>query len=126
MAGKLQDVLDDIETVASGIAGMRYFAYPPHAAQPPFMFPADPVVTYDATMARGVDRYQITVFVGTPDAVGRTSWATVADWADGANIKAELEGNVGDSCRVTEVRFGHIGLAEGTYLGAQFTLDVIA
>ena len=125
-ADSIQDILDDVAAVAAGITGMRYFAYPPGSAQPPFMFPANPVVDYDLTMARGTDRVTLEVYVGTPAAVERTAWLRAAAWADGSSIKDALEGNVGQSCRVTDVRFGTIGLAEGDFLGAVFTLDVVA
>lgn len=130
MSVDVSEVLDDISTALDTISGLRVMPPVPKSAQPPFAFCGFPVVDYDLTARRGMDRMTVTVYVGVADQVDRAAWDAINEYAAGSgakSIKAVLEAaGIGTSLRVQRVEFGQITLASGTYTGATFTVDVQA
>lgn len=111
--------------VDSAIGGVRVFGFPPKSATAPFCFVNPTRVDYDLTYGRGFDRFELEVYVAVAAQVDRASWSQITDYADGASVKAAIDG-IGPGYRTTSVTFGEIQLAGGTYLGAVFTVDVAA
>lgn len=92
-------------------------------------------VTYDETMARGADSYTFTVRVLVARASERAAQRALFGYTSGTgtqSIKAAIEsdktlGGSADTVRVTSA--GNLGIysyGDADYLGAEFTVEVIA
>lgn len=122
------------ENIAT-ISGLRTSAEMPDNPNPPIAIIRPAGIQYDQSFARGLVRYQFVVVV----IVGRVAEKTAQRSLDAycsstgsASIKLAVEsdktldGNCYD-LRVTEMRnYTPIQLNEGTYLAAEFAVDVFA
>lgn len=128
MAANIGDVMDDIGTALSLIAGLRVYDFPPKSAQPPFAFVDMPdVINFDSAMSRGSDRMTINVVVGLPDVVDRETRDRAAEYAAGSgskSIKATLDAALGQGSRVVSADFRPVQLAGTVYAGIVFQLDI--
>lgn len=130
---QLTAVMDDVAAGLETISGLRVAPYWPDRVNPPQAVVAWPEeITYDATMARGSDRFEttVTVLVGRADV--RSARDVLAAYADGtgaSSVKAALEAYDADSyhsLRVTRADFpGAIPVGGVDYLAVTFTLDII-
>lgn len=123
-------VMDDLGTALDTIDGLRVFDFPPKSAQPPFAFVDMPEsVDFDLTLNRGSDRATFSVVVAVADVVDRAARDAIATYAAGSgasSVKAVLEAaTIGLSVRVESVTFRPVTLAQGTYAGAIFEVDVV-
>lgn len=129
MATNLSQVMDQVGVALGTITGLRVFDFPPLSAQPPFAFVNMPeTIDYDASMARGTDRFTIEVFVGVSNQVDRSARDVIAAYAAGSgptSLKAAIESSIGASIRVTRATFSTIQLSAGAYAGLVLTLDVV-
>lgn len=126
----LTDVMDQIGVGLATITGLRVFDFPPKSAQPPFAFVDMPdSIDFDLTLNRGSDRATFTVVVAVADVVDRAARDAIAEYAAGSggkSVKAALDAaTIGTSARVESVTFRPVALAQGTYAGAMFTVDVV-
>lgn len=122
------------ENIAT-ISGLRTSAEMPDNPNPPIAIIRPAGIQYDQSFARGLVRYQFVIVV----IVGRVAEKTAQRSLDAycsstgsASIKLAVEsdktldGNCYD-LRVTEMRnYTPIQLNEGTYLAAEFAVDVFA
>ena len=92
-------------------------------------------VTYDEVMARGADHYTFTVRVLVARASERAAQRALFGYTAGTgakSIKAAIEsdktlGGAADTVRVTSAgNLGVYGYGDADYLGAEFTVEVIA
>jgi hypothetical protein len=119
----------------STIAGLRTSGEMPDNPNPPIAIVRPGSIQYDQSFARGLTRYQFIIVV----IVGRVAEKTAQRQLDSycsttgaSSIKLAVEsdktldGNCYD-LRVTEMRnYTPIQLNEGTYLAAEFAVDVFA
>jgi len=92
-------------------------------------------VTYDEVMARGADLYTFTVRVLVARASERAAQRALFGYTSGTgakSVKAAIEsdktlGGAADTVRVTNAgNLGVYGYGDVDYLGAEFTVEVIA
>jgi hypothetical protein len=107
----------------------------PDNPNPPIALVRPVTVDYDQAMAKGLTRYNFAVVVIVGRAEERTAQRSLDAFCSStgaSSIKLAVEsdktlgGNAFD-CRVTEMRnYTPIQLNEGTYLAAEFAVDVFA
>lgn len=117
------------------IAGLRTSAEMPDNPNPPIAIVRPASIQYDQSFARGLTRYQFIVVVIVGRVAEKTAQRTLDSYCSStgsASIKLAVEsdktldGNCYD-LRVTEMRnYTPIQLNEGTYLAAEFAVDVFA
>jgi len=124
-----------IATNLGTIAGLRTSPEMPDNPNPPIALVRPVTVEYDQAMAKGLTRYNFVVVVIVGRAEERTAQRSLDAFCSStgaSSIKNAVEsdktlgGNAFD-CRVTEMRnYTPIQLNEGTYLAAEFAVDVFA
>jgi hypothetical protein len=124
-----------IATNLGTIAGLRTSPEMPDNPNPPIALVRPVTVEYDQAMAKGLTRYNFAVVVIVGRAEERTAQRSLDAFCSStgaSSIKLAVEsdktlgGNAFD-CRVTEMRnYTPIQLNEGTYLAAEFAVDVFA
>ena len=124
-----------IATNLGTIAGLRTSPEMPDNPNPPIALVRPVTVDYDQAMAKGLTRYNFAVVVIVGRAEERTAQRSLDAFCSStgaSSIKLAVEsdktlgGNAFD-CRVTEMRnYTPIQLNEGTYLAAEFAVDVFA
>jgi hypothetical protein len=124
-----------IATNLGTIAGLRTSPEMPDNPNPPIALVRPVTVEYDQAMAKGLTRYNFVVVVIVGRAEERTAQRSLDAFCSStgaSSIKLAVEsdktlgGNAFD-CRVTEMRnYTPIQLNEGTYLAAEFAVDVFA
>ena len=119
----------------SGITGLRTAATMPDQPTPPVAIVMPQSVSYDTSMARGLDTYEFVLLV----IVGRVDERTAQNLLDGycnptgaTSIKAAIEsdrtlGGQANDLRVTDMRnYSSVPVGEITYLAAEFVVTVYA
>lgn len=119
----------------SGITGLRTAATMPDQPNPPVAIVMPQSVSYDTSMARGLDTYEFVLLV----IVGRVDERTAQNLLDGycnptgaTSIKAAIEsdrtlGGQANDLRVTDMRnYSSVPVGEITYLAAEFVVTVYA
>jgi hypothetical protein len=125
------DVMDQLAEALDSIDGLRAFAYPPGSVQPPAAVVSWPEVTYDATMARGVDQLLVPVFVLVATVEPRAARAALAPYLAGSgasSVKAALDGGTYTACdvvRVASASVESVTVGGNPYLGAVFSVEII-
>ena len=124
-----------IATNLGTIAGLRTSPEMPDNPNPPIALVRPVTVEYNQAMAKGLTRYNFVVVVIVGRAEERTAQRSLDAFCSStgaSSIKNAVEsdktlgGNAFD-CRVTEMRnYTPIQLNEGTYLAAEFAVDVFA
>lgn len=119
----------------SNITGLRTSAFMPDQPSPPQAIVTPRRVTYDSSMARGLDEYEmiVTVIVGRVEE--RTAQRTLDGYLSGAgtnSIKQRLEADrtLGGACqtlRVTQMsQYTAIPVGELSYLAAELVVQMYA
>lgn len=124
-----------IATNLGTIAGLRTSAEMPDNPNPPIALVRPVTVEYNQAMARGMTKYTFVVVVIVGRAAEKPAQRSLDAYCSStgsSSIKLAVEsdktlgGNAYD-CRVTEMRnYTPIQLQEGTYLAAEFSVDVFA
>jgi hypothetical protein len=124
-----------IATNLGTIPGLRTSPEMPDNPNPPIALVRPVTVEYDQAMAKGLTRYNFVVIVIVGRAEERTAQRSLDAFCSStgaSSVKLAVEsdktlgGNAFD-CRVTEMRnYTPIQLNEGTYLAAEFAVDVFA
>lgn len=124
-----------IATNLGTIAGLRTSAEMPDNPNPPIALVRPVTVEYNQAMARGMTKYTFVVVVIVGRAAEKPAQRALDAYCSStgsSSIKNAVEsdktlgGNAYD-CRVTEMRnYTPIQLQEGTYLAAEFSVDVFA
>lgn len=128
----LNDVLDALAGAVDTIAGLRVYAYPADAIQPPAAIVGLPETPFDITMG-GDDEWMVPVFVvvgKVSDRASRTALCEYVNPTGASSIKAAIEadktlGGACDSVSVTRAEFSTITVAGTEYLAAEITADVV-
>ena len=117
------------------ISGLRTSPEMPDNPNPPIALVRPVTVEYNQAMARGMTKYNFTVVVIVGRAEERTAQRSLDAYCSStgtSSIKNAVEsdktlgGNAYD-CRVSEMRnYTPIQLNEGTYLAAEFAVEVFA
>lgn len=124
-------VMDELGDALAGIDGLRVFPYWAELVTPPAAIVGWPdPITFDGTMARGMDQmvFPVWVIVGNVDA--RSSRDTLASFLNGSgpsSVKARLDGGLYaacDSVRVAQARIESISIASIEYLAAHLDVEV--
>ena len=124
-----------IATNLGTIAGLRTSPEMPDNPNPPIALVRPVTVEYNQAFANGLTRYNFVLVVIVGRAEERTAQRSLDAFCSStgsSSIKLAVEsdktlgGNAYD-CRVTEMRnYTPIQLNEGTYLAAEFAVDVFA
>jgi hypothetical protein len=124
-----------IATNLASISGLRTAAEMPDNPNPPIALVRPQTIDYNQAMNKGLTRYSFVVIVIVGRAEERTAQRSLDAYCSSTgttSIKNAIEldrtlgGNAYD-CRVTEMRnYTPIQLNEGTYLAAEFAVDVFA
>lgn len=124
-----------IATNLATISGLRTSAEMPDNPNPPIALVRPVTVEYNQAMAKGLTKYNFNVLVIVGRAEERTAQKSLDAFCSStgsSSIKNAVEsdktlgGNAFDT-RVTEMRnYTPIQLNEGTYLAAEFAVDVFA
>jgi hypothetical protein len=124
-----------IATNLATITGLRTAAEMPDNPNPPIALVRPQNIDYNQAMNKGLTRYSFVVIVIVGRAEERTAQRSLDAYCSttgATSIKNAIEsdrtlsGNAYD-CRVTEMRnYTPIQLNEGTYLAAEFAVDVFA
>lgn len=124
-----------IATNLGTIAGLRTSPEMPDNPNPPIALVRPVTVEYNQAFANGLTKYSFVVVVIVGRAEERTAQRSLDSFCSStgsSSIKLAVEsdktlgGNAYD-CRVTEMRnYTPIQLNEGTYLAAEFAVDVFA
>lgn len=131
----ITDLRTRIATNLATITGLRTSPEMPDNPNPPIALVRPVTVEYNQAMARGMTKYTFVVVVIVGRAEERTAQRALDAYCSStgtSSIKNAVEsdktlgGNAYD-CRVTEMRnYTPIQLQEGTYLAAEFSVDVFA
>ena len=126
----LDDVMEEVGARLDTIEGLRVAPYPADRVTPPQGVVGYPDVRFDDTMARGMDRYDMPVWVIVGLASDRAAKKVMTPFVAGSgpsSVKAVLE-SAGyqslDSLRVVSATPTPMTVAEVDYLAYQFTLDI--
>lgn len=132
----LQAILDGIAARLRTLPGLRVVAYVPDQIAPPTAIVQLPrSIDFDLTYGRGADSYRIPVLLLVAKVSDRASSSNLAAYlaADGAtSVKAAVEadstlGGIVDDCHVAQATgIGSYTFGGIDYLGAEFTLEVVA
>lgn len=126
---------DALKAALATIAGLRASDTVLDSITPPIAVVGPPGIAYDLAMARGADRYTFPVRVYASKASEKAGQDKLDGYLskEGAlSIKAALEadpslGGVAQSVRVVSAQgYGVYEVAGVAYVGAEFTVDVIA
>lgn len=131
----ITDLRTRIAANLATITGLRTSPEMPDNPNPPIALVRPVTVEYNQAMARGMTKYTFVVVVIVGRAEERTAQRALDAYCSStgtSSIKNAVEsdktlgGNAYD-CRVTEMRnYTPIQLQEGTYLAAEFSVDVFA
>lgn len=128
---RVADVMDELGDALATIDGLRVYPYGAKRITPPAAVVGWPdPISYDATIARGMDAMTFPVLVAVGDLDARSSRDTLSAYLDGAgasSVKAALESGTYaacDSVRVTEARIDPVTVAGTTYLAAVLDVQV--
>ena len=90
----VSDVMDEVATLLGTISGLRVTAWPPDEIQVPAAVVGYPEIDFDGTYARGMDRFELPVFVAVGKVSTRAARNKVTPYMDGSgdlSVKAALE-----------------------------------
>lgn len=117
------------------ISGLRTAAEMPDNPNPPIAIVRPGSIQYDQSFARGLARYQFIVVVIVGRAAEKTAQRTLDAYcsstgASSIKLAVESDKTLDGNCydvRLSEMRnYTPIQLNEGTYLAAEFAVDVFA
>jgi hypothetical protein len=124
-------VMDELGDALGAIDGLRVFPYSAPAISPPAAIVGWPEpITYDSTMARGMDELSLPVWVlvGKVDArTSRDALAAYLDGSGGSSVKAAIDGGTYTACdsvRVTSATVEAITSGGVEYLGAVLQVEI--
>lgn len=128
----LSDVMEELASRADHHDGLRAFAFPVKAINPPTVIVAYPQnYTFDATYGRGMDKMKLRLIVAIGNVTERTTRTRLGAYCDGAgtsSLKAHLQSGAYtsfDMVRVASIDFDVITIAGADYMGAIFNLDIV-
>jgi hypothetical protein len=135
MAMSIGAVMDGLGARLATISGLRTYDYPADAVSVPagiVLFPE--TVNYDATMARGSDQadFQLLVLVGkVSDRSARDALALYMNGEGARSVKTVVEADrtlagAADTARVSQSTVETFTVGAVEYLGARFTVEVVA
>ena len=123
--------MDEVGTALATIDGLRVFPYSADRVTPPAAIVGWPeTITYDATMARGMDRQSLIVWVLVGRVDQRSARDELAAYLNGAgarSVKAVLDGAAYETCHTVRVASATVqSITSGgvDYLGAEFVVDI--
>lgn len=126
----LDDVSAEMAQVLGEVEGLRVHDHRAKSVTPPAVLVPLPVITYDQTYGRGMDRHEYDLLLVVGAWAARLSTTLVGAYAAGAgpsSIKAALEGHAWaacDSVTVSGVEFAPVEIAGTQYMGAVFATVV--
>ena len=132
----LTSIRQGIGTALANISALIVFNFVPDSIEPPTaVVGVVDNVEYDSTMQRGVDKYEIPIFLYVSRVDAQDSQETLDSFlaSTGSNsVKVAVEsditlGGVAQSVRVIEAdNYGVYTINNLDYLGVEFTVEVIA
>jgi hypothetical protein len=133
-AVNLSDVAEEVASMLGSIEGLRAFAYPPGAINPPTAVVLNPNpgdIVYDDTYGRGGDRMTLPLMVLIGQAEDRSAMEGIRPYLDGSgpkSVKQALEAGTPKSFDTIRVQDGGVdGVTWGgvEYVAALFNLDIL-
>jgi len=132
----LTNIRNEIGNNLSNITSLSVYQYVPDSVEPPTaVVGVMDRVSYDATMQRGVDRYEIPVYLY----VGRVDAQDSQNTLDGylissgsSSVKAQIESDLTLNGQAQSVRvlsasnYGVYNINNIDYLGVEFIVEVLA
>jgi hypothetical protein len=123
--------MDQAGAALEGIDGLRVFPYSADRITPPAAIVGWPeMITYDATMARGMDRQSVPVWVIVGRVDARSARDELAAYLDGSgsrSVKAALDDGIYTACHTVRVATATVQtftFAGVEYIGAEFIVDI--
>jgi len=135
MPATLTAVRDALATALATIPGLNTSATAPGQVTIPiaFVLPGDPVVSFDSTMARGSDDFQLIVRLLVGQQTDYASQDEIDKYLAGTgthSVKEAVDGNLAgavDFARVASARnYGEFDHNGALYLGVEFVVEVTA
>lgn len=124
-------VMDAVAARLDTIVGLRCFAYPPDAIQPPAAIVSYPeTIAFDATYGRGMDRITLPLVVVVGKVHDRSTRDVLGAYCGGSgatSVKAVLESGTYtafDVVRVASAEFDVVTIAGTEYMAGLFELDI--
>ena len=128
----IPDVMDELGVALAAIAGLRVFPFNADKVNPPAAIVGWPdPLEYDQTMARGMDRQTLPLYVVVGKLDARISRDALGKYLNGSgdhSVKVAVEAGTYTACdtvRVTEATVNAYHVAGVEYLGAEFKIDVV-
>ena len=128
----ISGIRSGLATRLGTISGLRTSATVPDDPNPPVAIVMPPTVSYDTSMGRGLDTYEVSILVMVGRLSERTAQASLDAYANptgAGSIKTAIEadrslGGAAQTCRVTDMRnVGPMSIADNnTYLTAEFVV----
>lgn len=126
----MSQVRDALAASMSGISGLRVSAFMPDAPRPPVVIVMPQRIAFDLDARRGADSFYIRLMLIVSRADDRSSQAQLDGFISSIKAAVESDRTLGgevDTCRVTTLdNYAYVPVGDTIYLGADFTVEVIA
>ena len=132
----LTSIRNGIGTNLGNISSLSVFNFVPDSIEPPTaVVGVAELIEYDVTIQRGADKYEIPIYVYVSRVDAQDSQETLDSYlasTGSSSVKAQVEsdislGGAANSVRVIECKeVGLYNINNIDYLGAEFTVEVIA
>lgn len=126
----VEAVMEELAEQLGTIVGLRVHGQPPDDITPPAAVVGYPEVDFDQTYCRGMDRWNVPVWVvvGRDDVkAARRLLSPYVSGSGDKSIKATIDGGTYVECDVATVQSGRITIVTiggAEYLAAEFTVDI--
>lgn len=123
----MEEIAEQLRT----IVGVNVFGYPADKVEPPAVIVGYPEVDFDQTYVRGMDRWNVPVWVVVGKVDDRSARSALSPFCSGsgiASVKAALDDGTWTECDVVTVKswlVTTVTIAGTDYLAAEFSVDVV-
>lgn len=129
----LDAVMEEIAVAIREVGSLagRTYGFPPDTVTPPAAIVGYPEVNFDQTYARGMDRWDVPVWVVVGRVSDRSARAALSPYVSGggaSSIKAAIDDGTYTECdvaTVTGAQVTYVNIAGTDYLAAEFSVDVV-
>jgi len=132
----LSSIREGLKTRLATISGLSIYSFVPDSIEPPTaVVGVMDRIQYDSTMQRGVDRYEIPVYLYVSRVDAQDSQETLDSFlvsSGSSSVKAQIESDTTLSGQAQSVRvltasnYGVYNINNIDYLGVEFIVEVLA
>ena len=132
----LTNIRNEIGNILANISSLSVFKFVPDSIEPPTaVVGVMDRIQYDSTMQRGVDRYEIPVYLYVSRVDAQDSQETLDSFlvsSGSSSVKAQIESDTTLSGQAQSVRvltasnYGVYNINNIDYLGVEFIVEVLA